>query len=64
MLCPRVSLEKKLRHYITFVVPVALHGCGCWTVKLAVLKALSGFEARCLKRTVGFKKKADMTWVQ
>ena len=56
--------EKKFRHYIKFVVPVALHGCGCWTEKLAFLKALSGFEARCVKRMVGLKKKADMTWVQ
>ena len=64
LLCPYVSLEKKIRHYIKCIVPVALHGCGCWTVKLAVLEALSGFEARSLKRMVGLEKKANMTWVQ
>ena len=63
LLCRDVPFSKKAAHFSKVVIPVLLHGCGSWTCRQLVLKALKGFEGRCLRLMYNFRKSDNMDWV-
>lgn len=62
LLCRMIGWEKRIKHYLRYVVPVALSGCGAWTCSQGALRMIHGFEAQCLKRMFMLPKKKDLPW--
>ena len=62
LLCKHIKWERHILHYLKYVVPVALSGCGAWVCTQGALRMIHGFEAQCLKRMFMLPKKKDQPW--
>ena len=50
---------KRMAEYCKRVVPVVLHGAGCWSWNAGVFWRLHRFEGRCLGKILGWVKVSD-----